>query len=510
MGQIIIPGFKGGLAKEIFGVPRAQTFQTAKDLDIFTRMRTLGPHLGLGADTTDKTRNNIKLDSVIKAADGRIYFKGFDEAGGTVLTIWDASTSLGSSTALTAETVASGAGGGFGIVEFLSDLFYYESSTRIQAFDIGGAAVVTNAIAVNNTCPIFVHEGLKKMFYTVAANQIGGTSTSTISSTALLTFGEDIRPKRMAHWGQFIAIGLNTINNSKNAQIAIWNGSSSTIEDLIDVGDIGLQGIVNLGGHIYIITSSNPAGSAKYSVIRIYRWGGSSVELMWELDLKPTVSNAVSVDAESIKVYKDNLLFGMNALNAGSMTIDNGVYAFNHRSKILTLDRIVSDTSDIRITSINVLDGLPVVTWTDGTNYRINHVPATNAKSSSGVYKSDIFALNNGKMDKIKRILIVHENLPSSCGFTVKVQHFSHYPVGGSVASADSFTSLVTPQGSGGASGVTQSTDNTGYTIIENHDKFKDARFAQLEIDFDEVSGVNSADIVFPIYIDTVSGSDSI
>ena len=105
---------------------------------------------------------------------------------------------------------------------------------------------------------------------------------------------------------------------------------------------------------------------------------------------------------------------------------------------------------------------------------------------------------------------MLHKPIPSSCGFTAKIKHIGHYPVGGSVASEDSFASLLTPQGNSVTSGFTQSTNNAAYTIIENNDKFKEARFAQLEIDWDEINSVDAASIMFPIFIDTVGGHDKI
>ena len=301
---ITIPGFKGGYTNDLFDL-NGQTYQAAQDLDVITNSQSLTPHLALGADLTDKTRNNIKLDSVIKASDGRIYFKGFDNSAGTTLTLWDAGASLGTSRALTAEATASGAGGGFGMVEFNSDIFYYESDTRIQAFDIGGSAIVTNAVTVNNTCPIFVHEGLKKMFYTVTTSAIGATSTSTISSSALITFGDDQRPKMMAALGRFVVVGLNTANNSKTSKLVVWDGASTTIDDLIDIGDTGLQGIANVGGIIYILCSSNTVGSGKFNVIRLYRWTGGTVELVKEIDLRATVANLVTINPATIVANRD-------------------------------------------------------------------------------------------------------------------------------------------------------------------------------------------------------------
>jgi hypothetical protein len=178
------------------------------------------------------------------------------------------------------------------------------------------------------------------------------------------------------------------------------------------------------------------------------------------------------------------------------MTIDNGIFAYNTSQGIFTLDRLVEDTSDISILSVNVVDGKPVVCWFDGTNYRINHVPASLAKSSYGIYKSNAFLIGGAKKGRIKTIKINHKPLPASCGFTVKVKHYGHYTADSTPPTEDSFTILLTPQGKATTSGLTQSTDNSTFTILQNHNLFKWADFAQLEIDFDEISGVNAPSII--------------
>ena len=121
--KIIIPGFKGGLARDKYEDLRFRTFQTAKDLEVFTPRNLLAPHMNLGTDLTDKTRNNIKLSSVYKASDARYYLKGLDEAGGTKGTIWDAGASLGGASALTSDEEDGAVYGSHGFMEFISLLW---------------------------------------------------------------------------------------------------------------------------------------------------------------------------------------------------------------------------------------------------------------------------------------------------------------------------------------------------------------------------------------------------
>src|SRR3990167_7088653 len=257
---IQIPGFKGGLANSVYESLSKQTYQSAKGLNVFTFPNILLPNHSIDNDATDKTLNNIKLNAFIKGSDGRNYFKGFDEAGGTVLTIWDAATgALGSVTALTAEATAAGAGGSHGMVEFLSYLWFYETSTIIQNFNFTAIddAVVTS---VSDQALIFVHQGLGKMFYTVSAYQIGSSADITPTNAAVITFDNAMRVVQMAEYGRFVVVGLNNVNGASSSKLAIWDGSSTTVDDIIHLGDTGIQSVVNVNGSIYILTSTNPFG----------------------------------------------------------------------------------------------------------------------------------------------------------------------------------------------------------------------------------------------------------
>ena len=505
---IQIPGFKGGYSNDKYSSISKQTFQKAENLDIFTLEKVLTSLLRLRTDTTDKTLANIKLNSAIMAADGRVYFRGFDEATGNTLTIWDAGlpVNLDDITAITAEATASGTSSNHGMVEFLSDLFYYESATRIQAFDIGGAAVVTNAVNVNDTMPIFVHTGLKKMFYTVANNQIGATTSATISATALITFEEDQRPVMCAEFGRFVAVGLKTANQSKTSKIAIWDGSSTTIDDLIDIGDVGLQGLVNVGGVLYALVVSQPDNAdVPRNLVRIYKIVGSSARLVQEIDCKSTFQGTVTIDTDAITVRAGKIYFGLSSSgNTGILGIDNGVWIYDTLTDLLTLGRTTQDTDHNDILSISFAGNIMIVNSQTSTAVkRLNH-NRTILKSAIGVYESNIFPLNGGLRGKINKIYLNHDPIPTSTGFTVAIRHYGNYPWGTSVPSQEAYQDISGPQGSGSSTGKTQSTDNAMFTEISS-EKFVDAVYAQIKISIDEVNESaesNAPAIVFPIIIE--------
>lgn len=70
--------------------------------------------------------------------------------------------------------------------------------------------------------------------------------------------------------------------------------------------------------------------------------------------------------------------------------------------------------------------------------------------------------------------------------------------------SVDRYMDLLTPEGSGTTVGRTQSTNGAEVTEISGNELFKEARYIQLRLKFDEISGTTSPTIVFPIIIETV------
>jgi hypothetical protein len=124
-------------------------------------------------------------------------------------------------------------------------------------------------------------------------------------------------------------------------------------------------------------------------------------------------------------------------------------------------------------------------------------------KSSGGIYESVAIPLNNGLKGLIKQIKLMHKPLPAGCGFTVQVKHYGHYIKNGTPPAEDSFTTLYTSQGNTSTSGMTQSTTNSTFTVIETQEAFKWADYAQIRILFDETTGTSAPEIIFPIIINT-------
>ena len=506
-----LPGFKGGLASSKFEPLSNQTFQTAEDLDVFSSPNILTPHIKLGLDSTDQTMNTVKIQAAYLASNNIAYLLGnsgtnnqqrlFSTASGfnSATTLTTVATSATSTTAPSSTNLRN-------IVEYKDYLYFCGSATVLSRYGtLSSGPSYTESWQSGRTAltdAMLSHEGLGLLFFG-DKNTVAKFDNSTFTAPAL-TLGLNWRVVSLAEYGRFVLVGARDVNNGRNSKVFVWDGSATTVDDVIDIGDLGLQSVRNVNGVVHIITLSNSEGGILNNRLRIYTWSGGQVNLAKELDLKPTSVVAGGVVRDSaVEVVQDTIYFGLSFPTTNTMTASNGVYAFGHgkvtEPRILTLDRLnhTPDKLDIAITSVKKLGSNFVVTWNDGTNFYLNHqTTASGTVSDDGVYETIAFPLRNGKPGKIKRITIPHFPLVASTGFTVQVKHYGHYPKRTSIPSEDSYADLTTSEGSGSSTGKTQSTTNTTYTIIDQPNVFKTAQFASIKILFDEISTVNAVKII--------------
>ena len=510
-----LPGFKGGLAKSKFENLGLQTYQTAEDLDVFTSPNILTPHIKLGNTTTDPIMNTAKVEASYGSSNGTTYFLG-NSGTNNQQRLFSASSIIGSTSLTTVATSATSTTAPSStnlrnIVEYKDYLYFCGSATVISRFGtLSSGLTYTESWQSGRTAltdAMLAHEGLGLLFFG-DKNTVAKWDNSSFTAPAL-TLGINWRVKSLVEYGRFVLIGASDVNNAQNSKVFVWDGSATTVDDIIDVGDIGLQAIRNVNGVIHILTLSNSAGSILDNRCRIYVWSGGQVQLAKEINLQPTSVVAGGVIRDSaVTVFKDTLYFGLDFPTANTMNASNGIYAYGHGNvaepRILTLDRLnlngasATDKEDISVTSIKTLGSNLVLTWNDGTNYYLNSLTSNSGyKSANGVFETVAFPLGkDGQLGKIKRITIPHLPLVASTGFTVQVKHYGHYKRGTSIPSEDSYATLLTPEGNATVPGATQSTTNTTYTVIEQPNVFKEAQFASIKILFDEISTVYAPEII--------------
>ena len=404
-----------------------------------------------------------------------------------------------------------------------SDEFEVSATLGGSAINTSGSQSGTHSISYASKtisssldgAPAFIrtHKGLGKVF--IAHNKKIASYNDTAITLAALTLEQSDTIVGIEPLGRFVIVGVRG-SGSTRSRFLVWDGTSTTIDDTIDLGEVGLQGFRIVNGLIeFVCQTYSTASGVDFIRLMTVTLGGTP-KLVQQRPYSVTTGSG-SMNVNAFGNFGDLFFYGFDG---STYDIDLGIYAHgtgdNRIPRFPSLWRLVSDgsTTGVSIRSIQHNGDNLILIWStlnaSGTFYIsvLYGGSLTATAPSTGIYQSNAFPLNKGKLGKIQRIVILHKNLPSSCGFTLKIKHYGHYPVTGSVASADSFVAITTPQGSGSSTGKTQSTDNAAYTIIEDIDKFKEARFAQIEIDWDEVSSADAAEILFPIFVETVDTTD--
>ena len=349
------------------------------------------------------------------------------------------------------------------------------------------------------------HKGLGKLFFIHNSGKTIGHYDNTTVTLAALTLEKDDTAVGAEPYGRFMIIGIRS--SAKKDRFLVWDGSATTFEQLIPTGDIGLQTFRVIGSTIHYLVANSTTGGQFFRYYKLTM--GGEPQLIKEF--KPgTTTGATTVSPNGVDFVGDTFQFAFTG-DTYSL-LDQVIWAYGSGGKnlpnLLTPLRTVLDgatTNKVFLAIKNLQDGL-IVIWRNNALDTPYHIEATGISgniSDDGVYESNAFLLSGGLPAKIKRITINHKPLPASCGFTVKVKHFGHYPRGTSIPAEDSYAILYTPEGNSATSGMSQSTTNTTYTILEDPNVFKSARFAQIQILFDEVSTTNAASIIFPIIIET-------
>lgn len=513
MAKIIIPGFKGGQSLDKFDSLEKQTFQSSKNLDIYVDSNILKPvmlkfqsmAIPALAGQTDVLVKNSYL-----ASNGKFYFVGqatITAANNFVL--WS-TAELAASPSYTTEYNANTGTPTYLLEEYKDGLFFGWGTNLDRFGNLSGSPSRSNIGTVTTAIThLRNHRGLGVLFFAHnSGHTIGKYDNSTFTATAL-TLGQDDTVVGMEEYGRWLIIGVRGAGSNRS-RFLVWDGSATTVDDVYETNDYGLQGFKIVGGVInYVSLTAN--GANDYIRLSTLTPGGKP-EIIKEQQVVLS-SGANTIDANATSSFGNLFFYGLNGITYSNL--DLGIFAHGSAKvnlpKFHTLWRLVSTgaTSAVSISSIKHNGTTLIVTWgTTNGGGGTQHIDVitgsgiTSATPSDGVYESNAFLLNGGQKGKIKKITIFHKPLVASTGFTAQIKHYGHYPIGTSIPSEDSYADLTTSEGSGSSTGKTQSTTNTTYTIIQQPNVFKEATHAQIKILFDEVSGTSAPEIVFPIIIE--------
>jgi hypothetical protein len=600
---ITIPGFKGGISNSLFDPIEKQTYQSTKGLDVFTHPNILEPLVARGFDAAGSSTS--KLFSVTLGSDGYYYFVGNNGAGKYEIT---RTNTLSASSTLTSMGVSASSAPdtttpplGYGLMEYSGYMYARTSTTVASRLLMSGGFTYTDSwqSTLTHFGPMLNHQGLGAAYF-AGSNKISKyVETGTAWTAAALTLDSRSWIVSLDAYERWVVIGArqNNLGNldTGNSKIYLWDGSATTVDDVWDLSDTGLQAVRNVNGTIYALCVNKV--SAKYATTRLWKRVGGGWEKVYEMPHGNTIGNLYStfpIQDSAVEVHNGILYWGYDAkLNSATDTLPIGNYIYAHKNGVTTQYLIPGQgTSNVMVSCFRFLGGRPFIITNDKNSvYKLEHELAVTdgTKISNGVYESNAFALNAGLRAKIRKIYINHEPLPASTGFTVQLRHFGDYPFGSTVTPTKAFTVSIAspgkftrtahgfatgdkirllttgalptglstdvtyyvrpdasltaanefwvydtyahavaggstgrvdtsgsqsgthtidpwvdvfgPQGNAATSGLTQSTDNATYTEVSSPD-FKECRYAQLRIKFDEVSGTTAPSILFPIIIE--------
>lgn len=504
--------FKGGMSNSIYDEASRGRVGLVKDLDIFNTTKTLKPNIALVNDAGMPA--NFKPRNVYLASDGKFYFHGEEVIAATNTIMIYSVTALSTSSTYISVSAIAGSQSFFPIEEFADYLWWGRGSDLKKYGTLSSApAVSTSGASITSSVNFLkTHIGLGKLFYVHASQQkIGYTSDGASFTDAALTLNKNDRIIGIEPYGRFLLVGVIDVNSAKKAKILVWDGSSTTVDDVIYLSESGLQGFRVVNGNIETILMGRGG-------IRIYKFPLGSAPGRPAMNLDFTAS-AVSpkILEQALETDGDVLYFGLASVsdNIAAYSREVGMFGFGNNTSgypdALSIDRLTSTGS----TTANIIcikkfgstlssECFVVIALTANSTFAINHTISgtIGTLSANGSIESDAFPLKAGNPGKIKRIIINHDAIPTSCGFTVQIKQYGNYPWGTSVPTPGVYVDLLTPDGSGGSTGKTQSTNNAAMTEIAGAELFTTARYAQIRVKFDETSGVNAANIIYPILVE--------
>jgi len=232
-----------------------------------------------------------------------------------------------------------------------------------------------------------------------------GTGATFSWTQQALDLPEDYRIKCLAEQNNFLMIGTwigaNDYNN-KIADIFPWDGSSDTYGNPIQMNENGVNGMINIGGYLYILAGIDG---------NIYKSNGVQAWKIAEIPRSVVAIGAgerMSFYPGAIMNYDGRLYFGIGSSN---LNIDGmGIYSLMETSKgnILNFEHFISteSTSEANGVNITALLGISnqqfITSWTDGnvggTTYGIDLLSTSSfayATDYSGFFESPLYTVGN-------------------------------------------------------------------------------------------------------------------
>lgn len=512
---ITIPSPKGGIADSLYEDLQFGTYQNAKNLNLNEGriVRPIARLVNVAAPSGDD--NDFETRNIIKGSDGLYYIVGLMtvSASNTVqlysapsLVAAPSWTQRGAN--ITSSTMSDA------LEEYKDGVFFAEGVNLYRWGDISGSpsrSTISTGLTANTT---FIREnkGLGLLFIIHNSGKTVASYDNSTITVAALTLTADETAVGLEAYGRFNVIGVR--QNSKADKFYIWDGSATTVDDVLTTDDVNLRAFRVIGSRIHYLTARDNDDHARF--FRYYQYPINATEptLIKEFPIG-TTGLTPDVNVNAVDAIGGRFQFAFEGHSY--QLLDNLIWEYGSEnrkhSKVLRPLRtdLNNETSDIRWKVVkNLIDRFVVVHANDSSNrpWVIEAITNAGTFDANGLYESNAFALNPdfpGLPAQIKRIYFNHQPIASGgsgAGFTASIKLYGNYPHSGTIKAEDSFTNLTTAEGSGSSTGATQSTANAQFTEVADPGNLEPARYAQLRVALDEISGINIPDIIFPIHIE--------
>ena len=527
--HITIPGFKGGQAQNLYDPVQNQTFQSSRNLKVIgeENMLTPVPALTSVLPPTHGSDSDFQALNIIEGSDSNYYIIGAltDSSANETGLFSTPVSAFDSDPTWTRKTGDTAVGNTLAPLEEHRSGIYWGRSTELHRWGFSDSTDTSISTGLTTALTFLRHNpgtGILHFIHgggTLIGRHNRSDSTITLNS---LTLTDDDEAVGIEPWGRFNIIGVR--NSAKEDRFLIWDGSASSVDDVLPTKDRGLQAFRISGNTIHYLVS-RLTSSVRENLIRYYTLSisGGKRKLVREFKLGAvTTGNLTGVEPRAVDFDKDVFTFGFNI--GVSSLLDQVIWAYGNGGQefndILVPFRTTVDgsTTNKRFLVNKHFSAHNIIIWRNDAGTKPYNIEASNLTANltdDGVYETNVFPLNKdypGLPAQIKRIYINHEPLPDSTGFTVAIRHYGQYPWGDSsvVIGADSFTDLITAQGvdtGDSTEGKTQSKNGAAFTEIEGKDTasnnaFDVARYGRLRIRFNETNGSTAATIIFPIVVE--------
>lgn len=425
--ELSTDNFSGGISVD----PREQNttkFQVARHFDVFSQPNRMIPYRALETDTNDGSTDTgmkqyLVRDFLYHSASAKLFGLGQTGAGLTKI-VYKADATTGNWTLPSSSEGSSAVINGC-FVEYKGFLFGFQGTDQMWKWEIATPAITNSAVTVGATITS-VAQGLvfQDYLYMPYNNKILRATDASTFSDAYLTLPTDFKITSLTAYGKYIAIAcapISTFNGT--SKVFLWNGTSTEIQESIDMGEGELRILETIEGYLVGVTDrflNNATGAGRGSMI-VQIYAGGTPQVIQEIFTQALTGKTIPIQ----KVVKNNRLFWAAKImtNSAGTTYNEGIWSFGRKNLnypfTMNLDIIDENVDTDGIQAIGAAANYFFIAHSgDGS------IDKTNDSASytfTSTYETQILNFGDGNADKtLLNLCVYFKKQASGESLTVK------------------------------------------------------------------------------------------